>query len=62
MKIRLAIINDIPEICGLYNSFFAYNANQQPQYYKQVMETGKYPKSVILNSMIIKQPQVCGVG
>ncbi len=47
MEIRLAEPNDIPDLCGLYNDFFIYNAGQQPQYYKPAAETGKYPKSVI---------------
>lgn len=51
MKIRLAEINDIPEICKLYNEFFVYNSEQQPQYYQTAKETGQYPKSVIDNSV-----------
>lgn len=47
MEVRLAESKDIPEICRLYNEFFIYNANQQPQYYKQTAETGKYPRSVM---------------
>lgn len=50
MEIRLAETNDIQGICGLYNDFFVYNADQQPQYYKKAIETGKYPKSVIENN------------
>lgn len=47
MKIRLAEFKDIDSICNLYLDFFAFNANQQPQYYKKAIETGNYPKSVI---------------
>jgi GNAT superfamily N-acetyltransferase len=47
MEVRLAEIKDIKGISNLYNDFFIYNANQQPQYYKQAFETGTYPKSVI---------------
>jgi len=47
MIIRLAEINDIREICELYNQFFAYNASQQPQYYKKAIEAGYYPESVM---------------
>lgn len=49
MEIRSAKLNDIPDICGLYNEFYIYNAIQQPQYYKEAIETGRYPKSVIEN-------------
>lgn len=47
MQIRPAEARDIPLICGLYNKFFLYNSNQQPQYYKEAVETGKYPESVL---------------
>ena len=47
MEIRLSGINDIVGICSLYNEFFVYNTNQQPQYYKPAIESGRYPKSVI---------------
>lgn len=50
MKIRLAEMKDIPDICNLYKDFFVYNASQQPQYYKQALELGKYPQSVIENT------------
>lgn len=49
MRIRLAEANDISEICGLYNEFFIYNSDQQPQYYKMAIEKGSYPKSVVEN-------------
>ncbi len=44
---RIAVQDDVENICRLYNEFFAFNANQQPQYYKGTIESGKYPKSVI---------------
>lgn len=47
MEIRLATLNDINPICGLYDEFFAYNAGLQPKYYKAAKEGGEYPKSVI---------------
>ncbi|HEX3037652.1 MAG TPA: GNAT family N-acetyltransferase [Oscillospiraceae bacterium] len=47
MKIRLANKNDIEEICKLYNEFFIYNSDQQPQYYKTAIEKGTYPESVV---------------
>lgn len=49
MQIRLAEAKDIPGICALYNEFFLYNSSQQPQYYKEAEETGKYPESVLEN-------------
>lgn len=47
MEIRLATLNDINPICGLYDEFFAYNAGLQPKYYKAAKEGGEYPKSVV---------------
>ena len=47
MEIRLATLDDVEQICGLYTEFFAYIAAQQPEYYIAVREEGKYPKSVI---------------
>ena len=47
MEIRVAGLNDIEKICELYNEFFAYNADLQPEYYKAGKESGGYPKSVI---------------
>lgn len=47
MIIRVATQKDVPALCGLYNEFFAYNANQQPLYYKTAVEAGTYPQSVI---------------
>ncbi len=49
MTIRVATQKDVPALCRLYNEFFAYNANQQPPYYKTAAETGAYPQSVIEN-------------
>lgn len=37
------------QISNLYEQFFAYNANQLPEYYQEAVETGAYPKSVIEN-------------
>ena len=47
MEIRTATLNDIEQICLLYNEFFAYNNKLQPEYCKAVKENGDYPKSVI---------------
>jgi len=47
MEIRLAIQNDIEQICLLYNEFFAYNAKIDPVYCRAGKENGEYPKSVI---------------
>ena len=47
MEIRLAIINDLEQICLLYNEFFAYNAEKDPVYCRAGKESGEYPKSVI---------------
>ena len=50
MEIRLAIPEDIIQICGLYNEFYNYNAELQPEYCKAGIESGEYPKSVIESS------------
>jgi GNAT superfamily N-acetyltransferase len=47
MKVRLAHSGDIGAICMLYQKFYEYNAKQQPDYYRFVEESGKYPESVI---------------
>ena len=47
MEIRLATLDDIKPICGLYNEFFAYNARLQPQYCRAGKEKGAYPKATI---------------
>ncbi len=41
-----------PRDCVLKSSYetLVYNADQQPQYYKKAIETGKYPKSAIENN------------
>ncbi len=50
MDIRMAAQKDIDSIRVLYEHFFVFNANQQPQYYREALESGKYPASVIENS------------
>ena len=35
MEIRTATLDDIEQICLLYNEFFAYNAKLQPEYCKE---------------------------
>jgi ribosomal protein S18 acetylase RimI-like enzyme len=47
MNIRLAIRDDVKAISDLYTEFFAYNAEQQPEYYVAARESGEYPTSVI---------------
>jgi ribosomal protein S18 acetylase RimI-like enzyme len=50
MKIRLATHDDVQAISELYTEFFAYNAEQQPQYYVAARENGKYPAAVIASN------------
>ena len=50
MNIRLAELKDVPQICELYNEFFAYNAKIDPVYCRAGKEFGEYPKSVIEGS------------
>ena len=47
MEIRLAVPDDIGQICQLYNEFFAYNAQMDPVYCRAGKESGDYPKTVI---------------
>lgn len=47
MNIRLATHKDIQAISTMLTEFFAYNAEQQPNYYIASNEDGKYPRSVI---------------
>ncbi len=47
MEILTANYGHVKQICSLYEQFFAYNADQQPKFYKRANETGEYPKSVI---------------
>ena len=47
MTIRLARLEDIPQISGLLSEFFDYNAKQQPTDYIATVENGKYPNSVL---------------
>ena len=47
MKTRIAISNDIPSLKKLYDEFYAYNAEQHPNYYLPAIESGHYPQSVI---------------
>jgi len=47
MEIRIAIHDDIEQICLLYNESFAYNAKKDPVYCRAGKESGEYPKSVI---------------
>lgn len=50
MKTRVAVLQDIPAICRLYEEFYAYNAALQPKYYNAAKEEGAYPHSVIVNT------------
>ena len=47
MEIRIAILEDVEQICCLYTEFFSYNAALQSDYYVAAKESGEYPKSVI---------------
>ena len=47
MNIRLAAPDDARAISDLFTEFFAYNAEQQPEYYVAISEKGKYPGTVI---------------
>lgn len=47
MNIRLATHDDLRAISNLLSEFFAYNAEQQPENYVAVKESGQYPGSVI---------------
>jgi ribosomal protein S18 acetylase RimI-like enzyme len=47
MEIRLAIPEDVPRISAIFEHLYAYNAGQQPQYYRQASEEGDYPRRVI---------------
>ena len=49
MKIKLATLNDIGQICSLNHEFWHHNADLQPEYYKETKESGEYPKDVINN-------------
>ncbi|MGL5511708.1 MAG: hypothetical protein ACRDBM_00510 [Sporomusa sp.] len=43
MNIRLATAQDVEPILVLYKNFFAHNAAQQPQYYKNATAYANYP-------------------
>ncbi len=47
MEILTATHIHINKISNLYEQFFAYNANQLPDYFRKAGEKGDYPKSVI---------------
>jgi ribosomal protein S18 acetylase RimI-like enzyme len=47
MILRLAESQDIEAICALYEAFYLYNADMQPEYYQETPEIGHYPSSVI---------------
>ena len=47
MTIRLAMPNDVEQLCRLYNEFFAHNADLAPDYFRAGTESGSYPKSTI---------------
>ena len=47
LEIRFATLEDIEQICCLYNEFFSYNEGLQPEYCAKVKESGEYPKSII---------------
>ena len=47
MNIRLATLSDVEIISKIYQDFYAFHANLQPTYYKEVEESGKYPDYII---------------
>lgn len=47
MEIRLAQPEDIPRISAIFEHLYAYNAGQQPQYYRRATEAGDYPRGII---------------
>ena len=47
MEILTATHAHIGQISALYERFFAYNAAQQPEFYRTAREKGEYPLSVI---------------
>jgi ribosomal protein S18 acetylase RimI-like enzyme len=50
MEIRLAELADVTQLRAMFEHFFAYNAGQQPHYYRRAVEEGSYPKYVIESS------------
>lgn len=47
MNIRLATVDDIVAISTLYDEFFAFHAELQPEYSRACKESGSYPAHVI---------------
>jgi ribosomal protein S18 acetylase RimI-like enzyme len=47
VEIRVATLSDVKRLCNLFDEFFAYNAELQPEYCNASKESGKYPESVI---------------
>ncbi len=47
MEVRRAVSGDVAALCGLYQAFYAYNAGQQPEYYRAAEENGAYPAEVL---------------
>lgn len=47
MNTRIAISDDLPSLKKLYDEFYAYNAEHQPNYCLPAIESGHYPQSVI---------------
>lgn len=65
MDIRVAVLEDVTEICGLYNEFFEYNSSLQPEYYRYGKETGSYPESTIASNesdifVAVDNGKICG--
>lgn len=49
MKIEIATAKYIDQISLLYEEFFRYNENLQPEFYNSAKECGQYPKYIINN-------------
>ena len=47
MEVITATYAHVEQISALYEQFFAYNADQLPNYYKTASEKGEYPNSII---------------
>ena len=47
MEIRLAIPEDVRQISAVFEHFFTYSAEQRPQFYRQAVEEGGYPRRII---------------
>lgn len=49
MQIRRAQHSDLKALHTLYQAFFAHNARQQPQYYRNAYEVENFPACILTN-------------